>query len=176
MVRSVGFVTAGLVLLLGSSLPAAAARVSFDDLVANLKSPNAKTRQEAASALGKSRRREAVAHLATLVRDPEVKVRLEVVRALGEIRDLSAVPAVVTSLGDGDVDVRGEAIGTLVEIYAERDRSTPVGRFLEIFSDDGTFTDQDFEDSLWKQDPVDVVKRGRAGFLKAWEARKVPVS
>jgi sugar phosphate isomerase/epimerase len=46
---------------------------------------------------------------------------------------------------------------------------------LEIFSDDGSFTDQDFEDSLWKQDPVDVVRRGRAGFQRAWEARKTPV-
>jgi sugar phosphate isomerase/epimerase len=43
---------------------------------------------------------------------------------------------------------------------------------LEIFSDDGTFTDQDFDDSLWKQDPVDVVKRAKAGFDAAWEARK----
>jgi sugar phosphate isomerase/epimerase len=45
---------------------------------------------------------------------------------------------------------------------------------LEIFSDDGSFTDQDFEDSLWKQDPVDVVRRGREGFERAWEARKTP--
>lgn len=46
---------------------------------------------------------------------------------------------------------------------------------LEIFSDDGSFTALDFEDSLWKEDPVEVVKRGRAGFEKAWAARKVPV-
>jgi sugar phosphate isomerase/epimerase len=45
---------------------------------------------------------------------------------------------------------------------------------LEIFSDDGSFTDQDFEDSLWKQDPLDVVRRGREGFERAWEARKTP--
>jgi len=45
---------------------------------------------------------------------------------------------------------------------------------LEIFSDDGSFSDQDFEDSLWKQDPVDVVRRGKAGFERAWAARKVP--
>lgn len=111
-------------------------RPSFDDLLANLKSPNAKTRQEAAAALGKSRRREAVAHLAALVRDPEPRVRLEVVRALGQLRDLSAVPAVVTSLQDGDPKIREEAVGVLVELYAERERSSPVGRFLEIFSDE----------------------------------------
>jgi HEAT repeat protein len=114
----------------------AAPRPSFEDLVANLKSPSAKTRMEAATALGKSRRREAVAPLAALVRDPEWRVRLEVVRALRELRDLSAVPAVVTAMGDGDLKVREEAIGSLVEIYAERDRMTPVGRFLDLFSDE----------------------------------------
>ena len=58
------------------------------------------------------------------------------VRALRALRDTSGVPALVTSLGDGDRDVREEAIGTLVEIYTERDRVGPVGRFLEIFSDE----------------------------------------
>jgi sugar phosphate isomerase/epimerase len=45
---------------------------------------------------------------------------------------------------------------------------------LEIFSDDGSFSDQDFEDSLWKQDPLEVVRRGKAGFERAWADRKVP--
>ena len=120
----------------GASLSWAAGRPSFDDLVANLKSPNASTRQEAAAALGKSRRREAITPLAALVRDPEPRVRLEVVKALRELRDLSGVPALVTSMSDGDAQIRAEAIGTLVEIYAERDRTTPVSRFLEIFSDE----------------------------------------
>ena len=91
----------------------AAAKPSFADLVANLKSPTAKTRQEAAAALGKSRRREAVAPLAALVRDTEPKVRLEVVRALRELRDLSAVPALVSSMQDGDAQIREEALGAL---------------------------------------------------------------
>ena len=128
---------AGVVLgVLVSSVVLAAAKPSFEDLVANLKSPSAKTRLDAAAALGKSRRREAVAPLAALVRDPEWRVRLEVVRALRELRDLSAVPAVVTAMSDGDLKVREEAIGSLVEIYAERDRITPVGRFLDLFSDE----------------------------------------
>jgi len=122
--------------LLVSGPAHAAPRPSFEDLVANLKSPSAKTRMDAATALGKSRRREAVAPLAALVRDPEWRVRLEVVRALRELRDLSAVPAVVTAMRDGDLKVREEAIGSLVEIYAERDRMTPVGRFLDLFSDE----------------------------------------
>jgi len=45
---------------------------------------------------------------------------------------------------------------------------------LEIFSDDGSFSDMDFPDSLWKQDPVEVVARAKAGFEKAWAARKAP--
>ena len=109
----------------------AASRPSFDDLVANLKSPNAGTRREAAAALGKSRRREAVTPLAALVRDPEAKVRLEVVRALRELRDLSAMPALVTSLGDGEPQIREEAIGTLVEIYSERERAGAGGQLPE---------------------------------------------
>jgi sugar phosphate isomerase/epimerase len=40
---------------------------------------------------------------------------------------------------------------------------------LEIFSDDGSFG-HDFEDSLWKADPLEVARRGREGFLAAWSA------
>ena len=118
------------------AVPSASAEDSFEDLVANLKSPTARTRQAAASELGKSRRREAVAPLSALVRDPEARVRLEVVKALGNLRDLSAIPALVTSLQDGDPDIREEAIGTIVEIYSERDRGGPIDHFLETFSDE----------------------------------------
>jgi HEAT repeat protein len=129
---------AGILALLIASGPvcAPAAEESFEDLVANLKSPTWRTRQAAAHELGRSRRREAVAPLSALVRDPEVRVRLEVVKALRSLRDLSGVPALVTSLQDGDPEIREEALGTLVEIYAERDRSGPIDRFLETFSDE----------------------------------------
>jgi HEAT repeat protein len=114
-------------------------KASYDDLVANLKSPNAKTRQEAAAALGKSRRREAVAHLSPLVHDPELKVRVEVVRALRELRDLAAVPALVRSLGDGDAELRREVIATLVEVYAEKESNRgpleSLVKFLRLRSD-----------------------------------------
>ena len=123
------------VVVLAASLPLSAARVSFEDLLANLKSPNAKTRQEAAAALGKSRRREAVTPLAAVVRDSDFRVRLEVVRALRELRDASGVPALVTAVGDAEAGIREEAIGTLVEIYAETERTGTIGRFLQMFSD-----------------------------------------
>ncbi len=126
---------AALLLFLAAPSLGAAGRLSFEDLLANLKSPNAKTRQEAAESLGKSRRREAVAHLAPLVHDPEVKVRMEVVRALRQLHEPAAVPALVTSLRDGDASIREEAMGTLVEMYADRERASAVSRFLDLFSD-----------------------------------------
>jgi HEAT repeat protein len=140
--------------LLGCGILRAASGPSFEDLLSNLKSPNAKTRQEAADALGKSRRREAVTPLAALTRDPDDKVRLEVVRALRQLRDLSAVPALLTSLTDGEVKIREEAIGSIVELYAEQERSGPADRFLEIFSDDydrqGALTYETVDPSVYR--------------------------
>ena len=76
---------------------------------------------------------------------------------------------------DFDRALPGDGIIDLPAIFGALDDAGYEGWFdLEIFSDDGSFTDQDFEDSLWKQDPVEVVKRAKAGFLQAWEARKVP--
>jgi sugar phosphate isomerase/epimerase len=40
---------------------------------------------------------------------------------------------------------------------------------LEIFSDDGLMG-QEFEDSLWREDPVDLIRRGRELTLAAWNA------
>lgn len=125
-----------LALCLAFATPPVAAQEPFDDLVANLKSPTARTRQDATRKLGESRRREAVAPVSALVRDPEQKVRLEVVRALRNLRDLSGIPALVTALQDGDAVVRDEAISAFVEIYTERDRTGTVGKFLETFSDE----------------------------------------
>src|SRR5512142_536352 len=82
-------------LLAGMAVVSAVAEESFEDQVANLKSPTAKTRQ--AAAVGKSRRREAVAPLSARVRDSDNRVRLEVVDALRLLRDTSAAPALVVS-------------------------------------------------------------------------------
>ena len=69
----------------------------------------------------------------------------------------------------------GDGIIDLPAIFGALEAGGAVGWFdLEIFSDDGSFTDMDFEDSLWKQDPVEVVRRGKAGFERAWAARKAP--
>lgn len=76
---------------------------------------------------------------------------------------------------DFDRVLPGDGIIDLPAVFGALDEGGFRGWFdLEIFSDDGSFTDQDFEDSLWKEDPLDVVKRGKAGFERAWEARKTP--
>ena len=122
---------------------------TFDGLVANLKSPTARTRQEAARQLGESRRREAVGPLSMLLRDDDPRVRLQMVQALAALRDVSGVPTLVTALEDGDRRVRDAAISAIVEIYADRARSGPISRFLGLFSDEAPrasippFTDVD---------------------------------
>jgi HEAT repeat protein len=137
MTRAAKAVTLGLSLSVLLAAPATAgSHESFQDLTANLKSPNATTRRKAVAELGKSRRREAITPLAALVHDADVEVRREVVRSLRELRDVSAVAALVTALGDGDRNIREEVIGTLVEIYADTDRKGPIGRFLNTFSDE----------------------------------------
>ena len=76
---------------------------------------------------------------------------------------------------DFDRALPGDGIMDLPALFGALDAAMTVKWVdLEIFSDDGSFTDKDFEDSLWKQDPVDVVRRGKAGFERAWAARKAP--
>lgn len=76
---------------------------------------------------------------------------------------------------DFDRALPGDGIMDLPAIFGALDAAATVRWVdLEIFSDDGSFSDQDFEDSLWKQDAGEVVKRGKAGFERAWAARKAP--
>jgi sugar phosphate isomerase/epimerase len=69
--------------------------------------------------------------------------------------------------GDGIIDL--PAVFGALDVTAH-----PKWVDLEIFSDDGSFSDLDFEDSLWKQKPADVLARAKAGFDAAWEARRPP--
>jgi HEAT repeat protein len=123
-----------LMILMAGSLPARA-RTSCDDLRANLKSPNARTREAAAAALGKTRCQDSVTPLAALVRDADVKVRQAVVKTLREMRDPAAVPALTTLMADGSPEIREESVNGLVDVYAERDRPPAVERLLGAFSD-----------------------------------------
>jgi sugar phosphate isomerase/epimerase len=76
---------------------------------------------------------------------------------------------------DFDRALPGEGVMDLSALFGALDAAGAIEWVdLEIFSDDGSWTDQDFHDSLWKQDPADVIARGKAGFEAAWEARKAP--
>ena len=76
---------------------------------------------------------------------------------------------------DFDRVLPGDGIIDLPAIFGALEAGGVVDWFdLEIFSDDGSFSDMDFEDSLWKGDPLEVVRRGKAGFEAAWAARKAP--
>jgi len=73
---------------------------------------------------------------------------------------------------DFDRVLPGDGLIDLPAMLGALEAGGVVGWFdLEIFSDDGSLSDVDLEDSLWKQDPADVVRRGKAGFDKAWAAR-----
>ncbi|HEY7409201.1 MAG TPA: HEAT repeat domain-containing protein [Vicinamibacteria bacterium] len=124
-----------LALTLCGAAALAAAPPSFEDLVAGLGSPSAKAREESAAALGKSKRREAVAPLGAAVRDPEKKVRVQAVRALRSLGDPEAAAALAGALTDGEPEVRREAVGALVEVYGAS-RPGPVDRFMDTFSDE----------------------------------------
>jgi sugar phosphate isomerase/epimerase len=66
----------------------------------------------------------------------------------------------------------GDGVADLAGILGALDAGGYQGWFeLEIFSDNGTFGDN-YEDSLWKVEQVEVVRRGRAGFLRAWADRR----
>jgi sugar phosphate isomerase/epimerase len=67
--------------------------------------------------------------------------------------------------GDGTADVAG--------ILGAVDAGGYRGWYeLEIISDDGRYAN-DFPDSLWKLDPLELVRTGRAKFESAWEMRRL---
>jgi sugar phosphate isomerase/epimerase len=73
-----------------------------------------------------------------------------------------------------DRSLPGDGIADLGGILGALDASGYDGWYeLEIFSDDGRFG-QDFEDSLWKLEPVDLVRAGVEKFERAWEERRLP--
>lgn len=74
--------------------------------------------------------------------------------------------------GWNDRVLPGDGVIDLGAIFAALEDGGYGGWYdLEIFSDDGTFED-DYEDSLWKLPPAEVLRRGRDGFLSAWARRR----
>ena len=93
------------------------AQSSFQDEIANLRSPNVGTRVDAAKALGKSGRPEAIPALTEAMRDPEVKVRRETVKALRTFTSSEAVDGFLVGLQDEDKVVRRDALIAVLEVY-----------------------------------------------------------
>lgn len=114
---------------------ASAIQERVQDDLADLRSPNAGTREEAAKNLARSARPEAVGPLTEAMRDPEVKVRREVVKALRAQLSPEAIDGLLLALRDEDKEVRNDALGGLVDIYIPPDQRRPMNRFLAVFKD-----------------------------------------
>ena len=68
--------------------------------------------------------------------------------------------------GHSDRVLPGEGLIDLAALLGGIDRGGYTGAYsLEIFSDES------LPDSLWKQDPAEVIRRGRDGFFDAWRRR-----
>jgi HEAT repeat protein len=106
---------------------------SFQDEVANLKSPNVSTRVKAAKALGESKRLEAIPALTEAMRDPELKVRRVTVASLRGFNSTDAIDGLLVGLRDDDKMIRNEAMVALLEIYVgagNADLGGPLSFFL----------------------------------------------
>jgi HEAT repeat protein len=115
------------------SSPAAALQSSFQDEIANLKSPNVKTRVKAAKALGQAKRPEAIPALTEAMRDPELKVRKQTVVSLRGFNSTDTIEGLFIGLGDEDKGIRNEAMLALLEIYVgagNADLGGPLSFFL----------------------------------------------
>ena len=67
----------------------------------------------------------------------------------------------------------GDGVADLPGIFGALNDGGLDGWFeLEVLSDDGTFGD-DYPDSLWKLDPVELIRTGREQFMRAWKSRPV---
>ena len=112
----------------------AGAQVSFQDELANLQSPNARTRAKAAKALGRSERREAIQPLIGTMRDPEVKVRKAVVEALRRFKEVEILDGLLIGLEDDEKAIRGDALDGILGIHMESTKRGSFNRFLGVFS------------------------------------------
>jgi HEAT repeat protein len=97
--------------------PASAFQSSFQDELANLKSPNVDTRVRASKALGQSKRPEAIPALTEAMRDPELKVRKQTVVSLRGFNSTDAIDGLLIGLRDEEKGIRNEAMVALLEIY-----------------------------------------------------------
>ena len=104
-------------IILSSPSIAVAVQSSFQDEIANLKSPNVATRVKAARALGQSKRPEAIPALTEAMRDPELKVRKQTVFSLRGFNSSDAIDGLLVGLQDDEEGIRNEAMVAVLEIY-----------------------------------------------------------
>ena len=115
--------TAAAVLVAAASFAGAQ---TFQDELANLRSPNAKTRIKAAKTLGKSQRPEAITPLIEAMRDPEVKVRKTIVESLRMYRNVATTDGLLVGLADEDKAVRSDSMDGVIELYVSDEKRRPV--------------------------------------------------
>ena len=116
---------------------------TLERLKIDLKSSEAKVRKKAATELGKSRSREAVAPLLSAAQDPDIEVREEVVKSLGLLRDQEAITILLTTIKDPAESVREESIIALVNIYVDHDAGFIMTRLArKVYKKINPFSDQ----------------------------------
>ena len=111
--------------LLVAAATLAPAQSSVEELAARLESSDARTRRDAARALGEDGSTEAVAALTPAARDADRDVRRAVLEALAAVRRPDAVAGLLVLLEDEVPAHRRGAIGGLVDIHR---REPPAGR------------------------------------------------
>jgi HEAT repeat protein len=101
-------------------------------LMAVLNSSNARTRSDAAKALGKIRDASAVESLVSVLKDEDFVVRWVAADSLGEIKDPAAVEPLIALLHDSDKFVRLHAVSALGNIGDPK----AVSAFIEALRDE----------------------------------------
>jgi HEAT repeat protein len=125
-------VLAAVVCLVAGASPGAA-QSSFQDEIANLKSPNVGTRVKAAKALGETGRPEAIPALTEAMRDPELKVRRQTAASLRRFNSTECIDGLLVGLRDEDKNIRNESMLAMLEIFVgtgNADLGGPMSFFL----------------------------------------------
>src|SRR3989442_1222591 len=111
-------------------------------------------------------------------RGPAVRIE-EVCRGIRRLAAFEPACCVCLTGPQGDYEtaeareLSGDGVADLPGIFGALNDGGFDGWFeLEVLSDDGTFG-EDYPDSLWKLDPVELIRTGREQFMRAWESRPV---
>src|SRR2546428_1729241 len=116
---------------------------TLEQLKIDLKSSEPRVRKKAATELGKTRSREAVAPLLSAAQDPNIDVKEEAIKSLGLLKDQEAITILLTTIKDAAESVREESIIALVNIYVDRDAGFIMTRLAKkVYKKINPFSDQ----------------------------------